>query len=132
MATQAQIWQQSTTGDMARGRLATAGLWILQIAVAALFLFAGTAKLTGDPMMVQLFALIGAGQWFRYVTGTIEVIGATLLLIPRLALFGALAIAVTMVGAIITHLFVVGGNPVLPVVLLGVTGIIARARRLRR
>jgi uncharacterized membrane protein YphA (DoxX/SURF4 family) len=117
---------------MARGRLATAGLWILQIAVAALFLSAGAAKLTGDPMMVQLFAAIGAGQWFRYVTGTIEVIGAILLLVPRLALFGALAIAVTMVGAIITHLFVVGGNPLLPVVLLGVTGIIARARRLRR
>ena len=117
---------------MSRGRWGTAGLWFLQGAAAGLFLFSGTAKLIGHPVMVQLFAAIGVGQWFRYVTGGVEVIGAILLLVPSFALFGALALAVTMAGAIITHLFVVGGNPAVPLVLLGVTGTIARARRIRR
>ena len=132
MATQSQTWLPSRTDDVSRGPWGTVGLWVLQVAAAGLFLFSGTAKLIGHPMMVQLFAAIGVGEWFRYVTGAVEVIGAILLLVPSLALFGALALAVTMAGAIITHLFVVGGNPTVPIVLLGVTGTIARARRIRR
>jgi uncharacterized membrane protein YphA (DoxX/SURF4 family) len=92
--------------------------WILQIALAAMFLFSGSLKLTGAPMMVQLFDAIGAGQWFRYLTGTIEVGGAVLLLVPSFALFGALPLAATMIGAILAHLFVVGGSPAIPIVLL--------------
>jgi uncharacterized membrane protein YphA (DoxX/SURF4 family) len=93
-----------------------------------MFLMAGTLKLTGNPPMVQMFGVIGLGQWFRYVTGTIEVVGAVLLLVPSLAVFGALALAVTMVGAIITHLFVIGGNPAVPIVLLAMNATIAWAR----
>ena len=104
-------------------------VWTLQILAAALFLFAGTSKLVGVPMMVQMFDAIGIGQWFRYVTGAIEVVGAVLLLVPSLALFGALALAATMVGAILTHLFVIGGNPAVPIVLLAATTTIAWARR---
>ena len=111
-----------------RGRLATAGLWVLQIGAAAMFLIAGTMKLTGNPMMVQMFGAIGIGQWFRYLTGTIEVVGAILLLIPSLAVVGAVPLALTMVGAIITHLFIVGGNPAAPIVLLAATATIAWAR----
>jgi putative oxidoreductase len=118
------------TTDMgaSRSRLATAGLWVLQIGAAAMFLMAGTMKLIGNPEMVQLFGAIGIGQWFRYLTGTIEVVGAILLLIPSLAVVGAVPLAVTMVGAIITHLFIVGGNPAAPIVLLAATATIAWAR----
>jgi uncharacterized membrane protein YphA (DoxX/SURF4 family) len=46
------------TGD-ARTRpihkAANAALWVLQIAGAALFFFAGIPKLTGDEQMVQAF-----------------------------------------------------------------------------
>ena len=104
------------------------GLWTLQIVSAALFLFSGALKLTGAPMMVQMFGTIGLGQWFRYVTGGLEVISAVLLLVPSLARFGALALAVTMVGAILTHLFIVGGNPAVPIALLVATTTIAWAR----
>ena len=41
----------------------------------------GFFKLSGDPRMVGLFDAIGVGQWFRYVTGSLEVLGAILLLI---------------------------------------------------
>ena len=97
-----------------------------------MFLLAGSLKLAGVPMMVEMFGRIGLGQWFRYLTGTIEVVSAVLLLIPALALYGAVALAVTMVGAIITHLFIVGGNFAVPVVLLGATTTIAWIRRSER
>jgi uncharacterized membrane protein YphA (DoxX/SURF4 family) len=101
-----------------RGRIALIALWIIQVALAGMFLMAGTAKLTGAPAMVGLFDAIGIGQWFRYVTGTIEVTSAIALLVPFLAPFGAAALVVTMAGAVTTHLFIVGGSPAMPLVLL--------------
>jgi putative oxidoreductase len=68
--------------------------------------------------MVALFEAIGVGQWFRAVTGLIEVASAVALLVPAVAPFGAVALAATMIGAVATHLFVVGGSPAVPVVLL--------------
>ena len=109
-------------------RALTAGIWTLQIASAALFLFSGTLKLSGAPMMVQMFGAIGLGQWFRYFTGGLEVLSAVLLLVPSLARFGALAMAVTMVGAILTHLFIIGGNPAVPIALLAATTTVAWVR----
>jgi putative oxidoreductase len=53
------------TPAIPRGRFALVALWLTQIAVAAMFLFAGGLKLTGAPEMVGLFNTIGIGQWFR-------------------------------------------------------------------
>ena len=103
--------------------------WILQVFVAVMFLFSGTLKLTGDPTMVQLFDVIGIGQWFRYATGAIEVGSALLLLVPSFALLGAAALAATMTGAIATHLFIVGGSAAIPIVLLAATIVIGWFRR---
>ena len=61
--------------------------------------------------------------------GAIEVISAALLLVPSLAFFGALALVVTMVGAIITHVFVIGGSPAGAIVMLAATAAIAWLRR---
>ena len=116
------------THTSAKRRALTVMLWTLQIVSAALFLFSGTLKLSGAPMMVQMFGAIGLGQWFRYFTGGLEVISAVLLLVPSLARFGALAMAVTMVGAILTHLFIIGGNPAVPIALLAATTTIAWVR----
>src|SRR3984893_5146665 len=66
------------------------GAWTLQGIIAAAFLAAGFAKLAGVPFMVDLFAQIGVGQWFRVVTGVVEVIGAVALVFPGLASIGAL------------------------------------------
>lgn len=104
-------------------------LWVLQIAAAGMFLSAGAGKLLGDATTVQAFEAIGFGQWFRYVTGGIEVIGAVLLVIPRLAGAGALLLAAVMVGAILTHLFLVGGSAAPALILLLALTPIAWARR---
>jgi putative oxidoreductase len=110
-------------------RAGTIALWTVQIATAAMFLFVGSLKLAGVPIMVALFDAIGIGQWFRYLTGSIEVVSAILLLVPSLAFFGALLLVPTMVGAVLTHLFIVGGNPGPAIVLLAAAAAIAWTRR---
>ena len=104
-------------------------LELTELALAGVFLLVGGAKLIGQPDMVALFRDIGVGQWFRYVTGSIEVVSGLALLVPSLAPFGALLLAPTMVCAIATHLFIVGGSPMPATVLLAGSLAIAWARR---
>ena len=113
----------------ARTRTVTVVAWILQLLTAAMFLGAGGGKLSGAAPMVQMFATIGAGQWFRYVTGVIEVGGALLLLMPSVAVFGGMLLASTMVGAIIAHATVLGGFPGGPILLLCLSSAIIWLRR---
>jgi putative oxidoreductase len=125
------IIEGTTLESGSTGKIMNVGLWILQIGAAGMFLMVGFFKVTGDPQMVGLFDAIGLGQWFRYVTGSLEVLGAVLLLIPRLSGLGALLLMGVMIGAVPTHLFVVGGSPLLAITVLIVTGIVAWGRRQR-
>ena len=121
-----------STSSIARegtGRTAEVLLWILQIVTAILFFMAAYPKLTGAPIMVDMFEKIGLGQWFRYLTGSLEAVGGILLLIPGLAGFGALLLLMIMVGAVVTHLAIVGGNPFPAVTFLVLSGLIAWFRR---
>jgi putative oxidoreductase len=111
------------------GTARTIGLWLVQIAAAGLFFFAGGSKLAGDAQMVQVFGVIGIGQWFRYLTGGLEVIGAAGLLFPATAGLAALMLAVVMIGAVLAHLFIIGGSPAMPAVLLLAMAVVAWARR---
>jgi putative oxidoreductase len=104
-------------------------LWGLQIIAALAFLAAGTFKLIGAQQMVDVFQQIGVGQWFRYVTGTVEVVGGLALLRPATAGFGGLMLACTMFFATLTHVFVIGGSPLPALVLLIITSSIAWLRR---
>jgi putative oxidoreductase len=97
-------------------------LWILQLLAASAFLLAGGLKLAGAEPMVAMFDKVGLGQWFRYLTGGMEVTGAILLLIPATVTLGGALLAVTMVGAIATHLFILGGSPVPAIVLFVMVG----------
>ena len=63
------------------GKVRLITLWILSGLVALAFLGAGGAKLAGAAAMVELFDKVGRGQWFRYLTGLLEVAGAIGLLI---------------------------------------------------
>lgn len=93
-------------------------VWGVRILLALAFGAAGLAKLAGVPQMIQVFDAIGAGQWFRYVTGAVELVGVVLVLVPATAFFGGLLLAATMVGGVLTHLVLIGGNPV-PALVLG-------------
>ena len=107
--------------------------WTLQVFLGVAFLFFGTMKLGGAEKMVQLFQTIGFGQWLRYVTGTVEFVSAILLFTPPTAAVGAFLLASTMAGAILTHIFVIGSSPVLPVIffLLSVALVALRWNRVR-
>ena len=118
-------------GSGSTGKIINVGLWILQIGAAGMFLMVGFFKLSGDPRMVGLFDAIGLGQWFRYLTGSLEVLGALLLLIPRLSGLGALMLFGVMIGAVVTHVVIVGGSPLMAIILLVVTGVVAWGRRQR-
>lgn len=107
----------------------TYGLWALKGLAGAAFLAAGLAKLAGAAMMVATFDAIGVGQWFRYLTGAIEVAGAVLLFVPGLQALGAGALAATMVGAILAHLLVLGPSALPAAVLLAITATILWAHR---
>jgi uncharacterized membrane protein YphA (DoxX/SURF4 family) len=127
-----QVAGHGTVGTQPRdtsGKALRVASWVVQILTALMFLMAGTSKLRGVPQMVGLFEAIGIGQWFRYLTGGLEVIGAVLLLIPGLPAFGAALLIPVMVGAVATHLFVVGGSPVMALVLLAASVFVAWARR---
>jgi putative oxidoreductase len=106
-------------------------LWVIQIGAAAMFIMAGANKVTGNEQMVGLFSAIGMGQWFRYFTGSLEITGAVLLLIPALSGLGGLLLTGVMVGAVATHIFIIGGNPTMAIVLLLSSALIAFGRRQR-
>lgn len=116
------------TTSVATPRIRNLATWALQLLLAAAFLAAGLSKLWGVPAMVELFDGIGVGQWFRYVTGLVEIGGAALLLIPGLAAAGAVLLAATMLGAVLTHLFLVGGSPVPALVLLALALVVLALR----
>lgn len=108
------------------------GVWVLCGLLAALFLMAGGSKLAGAEQHVKGFAHWGYPDWFRLVVGTVEVTSAVLLLIPRIAFFGAAALALVMTGATYTHLFRAtgeGGMAAFTVLLLALAAIVAWARR---
>jgi putative oxidoreductase len=119
----------STIVAPARPRWTSAALWLVRGLLALAFMAAGGAKLYGVPMLVEEFQHIGLGQWFRYVTGGLEIMGAILLLLPHKAALGALLLICIMTGAVITHLFVIGGSAVPAMVLLALNAIVAYAKR---
>lgn len=100
-------------------------VWGVRILLALAFGAAGVSKLAGVPQMVQVFDAIGFGQWFRYVTGLVEISGVVLLLVPATGFFGGLLLAATMVCAVATHLVLIGGNPAPAVVLALLSGFVA-------
>jgi hypothetical protein len=102
---------------------------VLSVVLTLAFLGAAGAKLAGVPMMVANFDKIGFGQWFRYVTAIIELVGAVALWAPRARFSGAILLAIVMVGAVVAHLTALGTNPTPAIVLFLVAATVAWLRR---
>lgn len=83
-------------------------LWIARLAVAIILLQTLFFKFTAAPESVYIFTKLGAEPFGRIGSGVIELIAAILVLIPRTTVFGALIGAGTMLGAILSHLFILG------------------------
>jgi uncharacterized membrane protein YphA (DoxX/SURF4 family) len=89
----------------------TITVWALRAILGFVFLALGITKLTGTANMVEYFAAIGWGQWFRYLTGVLDLAGAAMLFVPRLTFYGALALGCTVGTALILSLTVLRSNP---------------------
>jgi len=86
-------------------------LWIIQILLALLFLFAGVTKLVIPPDKLQAQAPPGAVHfpgWFLIFIGVCEVLGALGLILPGLTrtrkgltALAALGLTIIMIGAVI-------------------------------
>ena len=105
------------------------GAWTVQGVVAAAFFAAGLAKLAGARSMVELFDQIAFGQWFRIVTGVVEIIGAVALVFPGMAPLGGLWAGGIMVGAVATHVFILHTSPVPAIILGSLSALIVYLRR---
>ncbi len=82
-----------------RSVMDVAGIWLPRIVVAMLFIVVGRSKFAEHGEWVAIFAKIGFGQWFRYFTGVLQVVGGVLVLVPKTFVLGILLIGCTMAGA---------------------------------
>jgi putative oxidoreductase len=101
---------------------------LVEVSLAVVFFLVGGAKLVGRHDMIVLFRDIGVGQWLRYLTGTLEVSGAALLLVPLLSGPSALALGGIMIVATLIELFVLHRPPVAALACLSGHTLVAWAR----
>jgi uncharacterized membrane protein YphA (DoxX/SURF4 family) len=82
--------------------------WGLRIVVAVILLQTLFFKFTGAEESIYIFTTVGAEPWGRYGSGVMELIAAVLLLIPGTVAVGALLAAGVGVGAVFSHLTLLG------------------------
>jgi len=82
--------------------------WVLRIAVAIILFQTLFFKFTGAEESVYIFEKVGLGDAGRIGSGIGELIAGILLLIPRTTWMGALMALGIILGAVISHLTVLG------------------------
>ena len=81
---------------------------VLRLVAAIIMLQTLYFKFTAQPESVYIFSKVGIEPWGRIGTGVAELIASILLLVPATIIIGALMASGIMLGAIATHLFVLG------------------------
>ena len=79
-------------------------LWIINVLLGILFIFAGQMKLHPTPEMVQGFTGMGYSAGFIMFIGVCEVLGGIGALIPRTRFWATTLLIPIMIGATYTHL----------------------------
>jgi putative oxidoreductase len=103
-----------------------------ELVLAGVFFLVGGAKLIGRPDMVELFRSIGFGQWLRYLTGSIEVVGAAFLVVPLASGASAVALGSVMISATLIELFVLRRPPIAALACLSAHSYVAWVRLVHR
>ena len=83
-------------------------VWIFRITVSAILLQTLFFKFTAAPESVYIFDTLGAGAIGRIGSGIVELVFALLIVYPKFTKLGSLGAAGTMLGAIMSHIFVLG------------------------
>lgn len=80
---------------------------LVQVVLGLLFVLIGSMTVAGSKMFVENFRRFGYPQWFRVVTGSLEVLGGLGLLIgiwlPWLAALASAGLTLVMLGAVLTQ-----------------------------
>lgn len=82
--------------------------WIFRIVVSGILLQTLYFKFSGAEESIYIFRNLGIEPYGRIGTGIAELIIAILILIPKTTWLGALGGCGVMIGAILSHLFVLG------------------------
>lgn len=82
--------------------------WVLRITVAVILSQTLYFKFTASQESIYIFTALGVEPYGRIGTGILELITVILILVPRTILLGALLGCGIMVGAIFSHLLVLG------------------------
>jgi len=82
--------------------------WLLRIVAAVILLQTLFFKFSASLESVYIFSAVGIEPWGRIGTGVAELVAAVLLLIPSTIALGSVMGIGIMLGAIATHLFVLG------------------------
>lgn len=88
--------------------VSTVASWVLQLVVAVILLQTLFFKFTAAPESVYIFSTLGIEPWGRIGSGVAELIAAILLLVPATVTVGAALALMVIVGAIVSHLTVLG------------------------
>ncbi len=83
-------------------------LWILRLSASIILLQTLYFKFSAHPESVELFSKLGMEPWGRIGTGVLELLCGALLLITRTVFLGALLGCALMLGAIVSHLTLLG------------------------
>jgi uncharacterized membrane protein YphA (DoxX/SURF4 family) len=89
-------------------KIKTIFTWALRIVAAVILLQTLFFKFTGAPESVYIFSKVGLEPWGRIGSGVAELIAAILILIPPTTWLGAGLALTVMVGAIFSHLTLLG------------------------
>lgn len=83
-------------------------IWIVKLIAVAILVQTLFFKFTGAEESVYIFQTLGVEPYGRIGSGIVELIASILILIPRTTLLGAFLALGTMMGAIFSHIFVLG------------------------
>ncbi len=83
-------------------------IWIVKLIAVVILVQTLYFKFTGAEESVYIFTTLGIEPYGRIGSGIVELIASIFILIPRTTLLGALLAIGTMVGAIFSHIFVLG------------------------
>lgn len=83
-------------------------IWIIKLVAVTILLQTLYFKFTAAPESVFIFSTLGIEPFGRIGSGIVELIASILILIPRTTLLGAVLGLATMLGAIFSHIFVLG------------------------
>ncbi|GAA4865390.1 DoxX family protein [Actinomycetospora straminea] len=119
-----------TAAPTTRPRAARWALGVLQVLLAAVYLFSAAGKISLEPTVVAGFAMMGIGAAGTVALGVVELAAAIGLLVPRLAGLAATGCVALMTGAVIITAITVGGAMILvPAVVLVLVAVVAWVRR---